>query len=389
VTPNTLAFPNYTQISKDANATLTLHDRSVTPDRPIWYGGIIEYVPYTLNLQSLLALLKVLGVLPSILGKKDWWGLVLSTLFTKGYKADYTKLAFKGTGTKINFDLLRAKSCPIKRGADGTIKDNEAKDSVFRAAHHAETGETAVFGDKYSSLTKGITAGAAVSASSSFWNTAIVEGNYLEYEATRGWLLKFDAKLAPPTPEASPVMVAESSEEVYAMDGGVLDTTGIVPHLRDKVDKVVSLYNNNDALEDLNSTFAYLFGVRGPITDSMNSLEGPELAQVFPTELYADVIANLTDPSILRAHLTNVPVQANRYFGVGAYTLQHLYIISNHKSPDFLDSFVDPAVVSGKGLLPGWPNNMTVSMDTYNANMLCLFSQWKIKKHVDELKAIL
>jgi len=64
------------------------------------------------------------------------------------------------------------------------------------------------------------------------------------------------------------------------MDGGLLDTTGIVPHLREKVDTIIASYNNNNALEDLNSTFAFLFGVTTN-TDTMNSLEGPTLAQVF------------------------------------------------------------------------------------------------------------
>ena len=82
-------------------------------------------------------------------------------------------------------------------------------------------------------------------------------------------------------------------DDVYLNDGGIVDTTGIVTLLQKKVPKIVAFYNNNDPLESLSSIFAYLFGVE-VTTDTMNSLEGWELGQVFDGGVYEEVLANLT-----------------------------------------------------------------------------------------------
>jgi len=78
---------------------------------------------------------------------------------------------------------------------------------------------------------------------------------------------------------------------------------------------------------------------------------------------------------------------ANEYLGTQAYTLKNLFVTSNHYSTTFLDTFVDKSV--SNSLSPGWPNNMSVSMSDYDANMLCLFSQWKVDKYQEEIKAML
>ena len=58
-----LSFPNLTTLAKDANASAVLKERHVTADQPQWFGNVIEYIPYELNLQSLLAILKVRSIL--------------------------------------------------------------------------------------------------------------------------------------------------------------------------------------------------------------------------------------------------------------------------------------------------------------------------------------
>ena len=125
-------------------------------------------------------------------------------------------------------------------------------------------------------------------------------------------------------------------DDVYLNDGGIVDTTGIVTLLQKKVPKIVAFYNNNDPLESLSSIFAYLFGVE-VTTDTMNSLEGWELGQVFDGGVYEEVLANLADPTILREHLTGGQVMDNEYLGVGSYVLEGIMIFSNEYSDEFLD----------------------------------------------------
>merc|ERR1719301_281033 len=66
----------------------------------------------------------------------------------------------------------------------------------------------------------------------------------------------------------------------YGIDGGFVDTSGITMLLRRRVRRMVVMENKNQDLTDGDSTFGYLFGVAGP-TDTMNTIIGPELAQVF------------------------------------------------------------------------------------------------------------
>jgi hypothetical protein len=125
-----------------------------------------------------------------------------------------------------------------------------------------------------------------------------------------------------------PTGTLDSDTTVYLNDGGLVDTTGIVTLLQKKVPRILAFYNNNEPLSTLNSTFADLFGVEVS-TDTMNSLEGASLAQVFNESLFDGVIGNLTDGSVLRARLDNVQVQANSYLGVESYELEELIIFSN------------------------------------------------------------
>merc|ERR1719331_3717317 len=228
-------------------------------------------------------------------------------------------------------------------------------------------------GPAASVLSPGMNATTAVAASSGFWAESIVEGR-VSYDILDGWLNKYEL----PGAKAS----------TYSLDGGVIDTTGILPLLRRGVKSIVAFYNNNDDLAALNSTFAFLFGANNTNTDGMNVLQGPALAQVFPRDHYDAVIRNLTDPAVLRAHLVQLPVLRNPYMGVETpYVLDHLYLVSHQFAPAFVNQFKDVRVA--KGLDKDWPNKIAAGMDTFNANMLCTFAQWKIRHHADELANIL
>jgi len=178
----------------------------------------------------------------------------------------------------------------------------------------------------------------------------------------------------------------EHNEDYYFMDGGVLDTTGIVTLLQQNTDSIIVFYNNNNDLTAINSSFAYLFG-KTTTTDSMNSLEGPALAQVFDSAVFNQVLTNLTNPSILRAHVTELEVLKNIYLGVEAYILSNLYILSNQYSEEFLGLFKDQNIKSG--LNQDFPNLFSFGMPDLDANVLCMFNQWKIKKYVAEITSII
>ena len=159
-----------------------------------------------------------------------------------------------------------------------------------------------MYGDVVSSLTQNLTAMDAVTASSSFWNVGLVEGTELEYEATKGWLTHYTA-----------VGSSGKDKKVYAMDGGLIDTTGITSHLRTKERSIVSFYNNNDDLRTLNSTIAFLFG-SSTSTDTMNALEGltlmrPHIGKLMPMPMLTPSECFLTISLVLTLPdaLTDVP----------------------------------------------------------------------------------
>ena len=53
-------FPNYTEMAVSSDAYNLLCSENSSTAFPVWYGEVLNYIPYTLNLSSLLALLKVL-----------------------------------------------------------------------------------------------------------------------------------------------------------------------------------------------------------------------------------------------------------------------------------------------------------------------------------------
>lgn len=177
---------------------------------------------------------------------------------------------------------------------------------------------------------------------------------------------------------------SNQSVALFALDGGMLDTTGIVTLLQRKTRRVLAFYNNNEGLAKLQSPLGFLFGVNGS-TDTQNSLAGPHFTQVFDPELFPAVIQNLTGPGV-HARITNVSVRANAYLGVEPYQLDELVIFSNEKSEAFLGQFTDPEIKAK--LNKYWPSDMPISMGDLDANMLCEFQRWKFESHIDELDAL-
>mmetsp|Transcript_4533 Transcript_4533/g.5115 ORF Transcript_4533/g.5115 Transcript_4533/m.5115 type:complete len:241 (-) Transcript_4533:1688-2410(-) len=216
----------------------------------------------------------------------------------------------------------------------------------------------------------------AGSFSSAFWAASIVQSS-VQYALLKDALID----LSEP----------KSEESFYIMDGGILDTTGIVNLLRQKKERIVALYNNNaGSLTILESPIAYLFGVKTK-TDSMNSLQGPKLAQVFPSDLFDEVLKNLTDTTLdgpnMLATLNNVPVLRNKYFSVEPYILRSLVIISLELSEPFLDSIPSKLEVKDH-VSQDWPNDIPLGMSTLDANLLCSFTTWKLLQHEQTLSTI-
>jgi hypothetical protein len=230
-----------------------------------------------------------------------------------------------------------------------------------------------------SSATRNLSLVGAAAWSSAFWAATIVESwpTYLaELAAERagvGVLLRAEA-----------VGAGGAEEEVYVLDGGVVDTTGIVSLLQRGHRRILASYNNNDALalptapQAESASLAFLFGVVEP-TDAMNGLPGPTLLQIFPAALYPAVLANLTDPASLFARLSDVPVLRNDYLGVPAGTLERLLIVSNGRSDEFLHSFADARIA--KAVAPAWPDRMATGVSPVEANLLCQLQRWKLTRH--------
>ena len=191
-----------------------------------------------------------------------------------------------------------------------------------------------------------------------------------DYYIFKGWLESYD------------VNHSSSKVSAYAMDAGVVDSTGITTLLRNQVDSIVLFFNDNNDIREMNASFAYLFGIDTSKTNSMNALPGPKNSQVFDSNLYESFMSNLThDP--VRAHLRNVSVMRNEYFGIEAYELKDLYVLSNQYSDSFLNSFVDSQKVKS-ALNSKFPNSPW-EWKHEGAQMLCLFNQWKIKEYGDEI----
>ena len=234
----------------------------------------------------------------------------------------------------------------------------------------------------YRPVARGIEVLAGGAMSSAFWAAPIVElPSKLEFAAAKAALT-----LLPPLSEDHALEdgletpnrpTGPAAGGVYAFDGGFVDTSGVTILLRRRVDRMVVMLNKNSDLREVNSTLAYLFGVATP-TDTMNTLEGPALAQVFvDSQLFDGVIANLTDGARLFASLSDVRIKQNDYFGVSEYVASKILFISNQFSEEFIGEFAPQSGVKQK-VDPRWPNKFEIGMSTFDANLMCVFAGWKV-----------
>jgi len=174
------------------------------------------------------------------------------------------------------------------------------------------------------------------------------------------------------------------TNKTIVLDGGVVDTTGIVGLLQKQTDHIIAFYNNNIPLSELESPIAYLFGVN-VTTDSMNSIFGPKLSQVFDSDLYAGVISNLTNSKVGIANLKDVNVFSNEVMGVESYVINNLIIVSNIMNDGFeLD---DSRIM--KRLSSSWPDNYMFVPPELDANTLCMFNDWKVRNNRELIEPIL
>lgn len=335
-------FPAYSPDITYAEAK----EENTSSSSPYWFGRVLEYLP---------SYKQSVKVGPT---ERGWWIDVIDTAFYVGYGVHDYNIIPGRLPWYANFGLMVQKACPISRDSSGIYKD--AKDNLRMAVR--EMVEGVITPDLPST---NVTALDAMSYSSSYWAASIIE-NRAEYDVLKHTL--------------------EQNSDYYFTDGGLIDTTAIVALLQQKTDSIIAFYNNNNDLTVINSSFAFLFG-KTTTTDSMNSLEGPELAQVFPSNTFDEIIANLTNPSILRARVAGLKVLKNSYLGVEAYTLSNLYILSNQFSEEFADSFVDKDIPSG--LNKDFPNKFSAGIPALDANVLCMFNQWKIGKYKAEISKII
>ncbi|GMI11836.1 hypothetical protein TrLO_g14758 [Triparma laevis f. longispina] len=348
----------------DSGISYDVANSEVKEDGKIWYANVVNYLNWAPFLTGEASERKttMTGAMQS-----GWWTDVIDLMFWEGYSIhDYDIAGSDLYNWHANFALLDKGVCPISRNDDGVMK--KAEEGLVYASMDMSSGEKVAANNATLEI-KHDTVLDVMSYSSSFWTASIVE------DKTQYFFLKGSISTG-----------TLGGEDVYLNDGGIVDTTGIVTLLQKKVPKIVAFYNNNDPLSSLSSVFAYLFGVEVE-TDTMNSLEGWELGQVFDSGLYEEVLTNLTDPTIMRAHLTNLQVMDNTFLGVEGYAVEEIMILSNEYSDEFLDSFNNAEDLKG-GLDEKWPNQFPVSIPTFDCNMLAMKADWLVLKYEEELAAL-
>ena len=149
-------------------------------------------------------------------------------------------------------------------------------------------------------------------------------------------------------------------------------------------------FNERRAVFDLGKTCSFLKLKVSIELGKTPFFARPNYNKVFPSDLYNEVSTNLTNSSTGVAILRDVPVLANDFFGVEAYTLDELIIIiSNPVSQEvFMNQFEDKERISA-ALDSRFPTYFQVSLPDLDANVLCLYEQWKVRENLAVLEDIL
>jgi hypothetical protein len=364
-----------------------------TPDGKTWFGKVVDFLPTLMQPPAPMLDPRAPSSWPDCFpvpnSQDGWWQDVMLALFSVAYGVPSSQVGNRGVGRFVqNFAMIKAAALPMARDANNCMA--HAEEALRHATLEAIPGQKQLRMHITGNVTLEPASGAnwtlldAAAYSSAFYAAEIIEGSSA-YAAERAAELVNKGTLIS--------ACTQDNERVHLIDGGFVDTTGIVSLLQRRVRRILAFYGNNDCLKDVGTetqcetaSIAFLFG-ESRKADSMNSLLGPKLTQVFSNVLYNDAIRNLTDPNVLRARFTNVEVIANANLEVEAYTVEELIIISNSRSQAFVDTFTDSKVRNG--LDDAWPDRMPIGMNPFDANMLCEFNWWKLHKYADEVKSLI
>ena len=321
---------------------------------------------------------------------KGWWQDVIAALFVVGYGIPLSKVGHvRPLGDlAIGVGVVPQRAVPLKRNARGVLVDGNAtiRFATLNTVHGQDDLRFDGIGVRLAPSQRPISPAVGAAWTSPFVSASILESS-VQFLVERALELADKGLVISTTGSVD----AAPPEVLYIVDGGMVDTTGAVALLQRQKKHILLNYVNNDQIAPVAvgrqselASFAFLFGVDAK-TDTMNSLPGPELMQVFDSELFPGVLANLTNGSRLLARLENVHVRANSYLGVASYVIEDLLIMSNARSQEFLDSFHDSKVAAS--VAADWPDRMPTGFGTLESNLLCEFERWKLLiRHKDAIQ---
>ena len=77
--------PNYDDLrNMESGVVKYLSKRHTNSSNPTWFASVLDYVPDDPSVESLLDVLKDLGILDKIIGKDNWWKLALDSVIKDG-----------------------------------------------------------------------------------------------------------------------------------------------------------------------------------------------------------------------------------------------------------------------------------------------------------------
>lgn len=353
----------------------------------IWFARVNSIVPPGAQPEGNDALSTILDGASNyakVFPRKNWWSQAIQLLDHMVYNLDDI-----GSGDRQWYaatTLIAASALPIELdNATGVYA--KANETMFFSVIDMSTQIPAISGALAQPglhMKTGTRLSDSVSHSAFFWgNTMIHNGS--DYRAHKGTLNKDYLMLQQRHPNSAG---AEGLLAAY-VDGGTVDPTAITALLQHKTGRILMMYNVNTFLTSNDAGLAWLFGRDPSATKNVSHLvlHGPVLGKVFANgDVYDEVYANLTDPSIMMARLQNVEVQKNPYLGVEAYTLKELMILSNEFSKEFTESFIDKSIPAH--LSANFPTNYGMTMTDLEANTMCMFEDWKVQRHLQAIREV-
>ena len=77
-----LWVPSYDELQNDTSDVVSnLSKRHTSVENPVWFASLLDYVPDDDSFESLLKVLRDLGILDKIVGKDNWWKLALGECY--------------------------------------------------------------------------------------------------------------------------------------------------------------------------------------------------------------------------------------------------------------------------------------------------------------------